>query len=200
MEKTVQVVDEAGVRYEATWVKRAKGLVKNGRARFIDENTICLACPPKTQNINSEDMKMTNTENLNQTQNTEMVAVEATAAVTEKYSLAYALDQLERIANDTSAVMEALKTIASLENEGTPTGGSAEALAKAAAEVIRCRETTNQKLIEFYRGMVDDLKPKKESCGSDRDRFLGCVKECSASLKPGAEAPDYARLWKEIQG
>lgn len=200
MEKTVQVVDEAGVRYEATYVKRAKGLVKNGRARFIDENTICLACPPKTQNINSEDMKMTNTENLNQTQNTEAVAAEAAAVVTEKYSLAYALDQLEKIANDTSAVMEALKTIASMDNEGTPTGGSADGMAKAAAEVIRCRETTNQKLIGFYTSMVDDLKPKKDSCGSNRDKFLDWVKECSAGLKPGAEAPDYARLWKEIQG
>ena len=46
MEKNVRVVDEQGNEYEATYPKRAKGLVKNGRARFIDEHTICLACPP----------------------------------------------------------------------------------------------------------------------------------------------------------
>ena len=40
------VVDEQGNEYEATYPKRAKGLVKNGRARFVDENKICLACPP----------------------------------------------------------------------------------------------------------------------------------------------------------
>ena len=46
MEKNVTVVDEQGHVYGATYPKRAKGLVKNGRARFVDENTICLACPP----------------------------------------------------------------------------------------------------------------------------------------------------------
>ncbi len=55
IEKNVIVVDEQGNVYEATYPKRAKGLVKNGRARFVDENTICLACPP---NENLEDEKM----------------------------------------------------------------------------------------------------------------------------------------------
>ena len=49
IEKNIIVVDEQGNEYEATYPKRAKGLVKNGRARFIDENTICLACPPNTE-------------------------------------------------------------------------------------------------------------------------------------------------------
>ena len=42
IEKNIIVVDEQGKTYEATYPKRAKGLVKNGRARFIDENKICL--------------------------------------------------------------------------------------------------------------------------------------------------------------
>ena len=46
IEKNVIVVDEQGNEYEATYPKRANGLVKNGRARFVDENKICLACPP----------------------------------------------------------------------------------------------------------------------------------------------------------
>ena len=46
MEKNITIVDEQGNAYGATYPKRAKGLVKNGRARFVDENTICLACPP----------------------------------------------------------------------------------------------------------------------------------------------------------
>ena len=56
IEKNVIVVDEQGNEYEATYPKRAKGLLKNGRARFVDENKICLVCPP---NINLEDNKMT---------------------------------------------------------------------------------------------------------------------------------------------
>ena len=55
IEKNIRVVDEQGNEYEATWPKRARGLVKGGRARFISEDTICLACPP---DINLEDTKM----------------------------------------------------------------------------------------------------------------------------------------------
>ena len=54
--KNIRVIDEQGNEHEATYPKRAKGLVKNGRARFVDENTICLACPPDT---NLEETKMT---------------------------------------------------------------------------------------------------------------------------------------------
>lgn len=46
MTKNIAVIDEQGNRYEATYPKRAKGLVKSGRARFVDEKTICLARPP----------------------------------------------------------------------------------------------------------------------------------------------------------
>ena len=60
IEKNIIVVDEQGKTYEATYPKRAKGLVKNGRARFIDENKICLLCPPNTK---LEDNDMSNTEN-----------------------------------------------------------------------------------------------------------------------------------------
>jgi len=59
--KNIKVVDERGNIYEATYPRRAKGLVKHGRARFIDENTLCLARPPKKsedimENINERNM------------------------------------------------------------------------------------------------------------------------------------------------
>ena len=66
IEKNIIVVDEQGNEYEATYPKRAKGLVKNGRARFIDENTICLACPP---NIELEDKTMSENKSTKQTTN-----------------------------------------------------------------------------------------------------------------------------------
>ena len=58
MNKNIEVVDEAGNVYEPTWPKRAKGLVKHGRARFVDENKICLTCPP---DIKTEETHMSNT-------------------------------------------------------------------------------------------------------------------------------------------
>ena len=62
IEKNILVVDEQGNEYEATYPKRARGLVKNGRARFLSENKICLACPPITD---LEDNEMTDIENNN---------------------------------------------------------------------------------------------------------------------------------------
>ena len=59
IEKNVLVVDEQGNEYEATYPKRAKGLVKKGRARFIEENKICLACPPN-EYLEDKDMENTN--------------------------------------------------------------------------------------------------------------------------------------------
>ena len=59
IEKNVIVVDEQGNIIEATYPKRAKGLVKKGRARFISESMICLACPPRKM----EENEMSNTQN-----------------------------------------------------------------------------------------------------------------------------------------
>lgn len=42
IEKNIHVIDESGNEYEATFNKRAIGLVKKGRARFVDNTTICL--------------------------------------------------------------------------------------------------------------------------------------------------------------
>lgn len=45
--RTVDVFDCDGVQYQKTYLKRAKGLVKKGRAYFIHDNQITLVCPPK---------------------------------------------------------------------------------------------------------------------------------------------------------
>ena len=76
--KTVGVRDEAGNRYEATYARRAKGLVKNGRARFTDESQteIILACPPN-QKLILEDKTMTDL-------NTNIQTTENENDVTEK--------------------------------------------------------------------------------------------------------------------
>ena len=56
--KNVIVVDENGNQYEATYPKRARNLVKNGRARYIDDNKICLACPPSIE-LEEDEMSKT---------------------------------------------------------------------------------------------------------------------------------------------
>ena len=185
MEKTIRVVDEDGNRYEATYLKRAKGLVKHGRARFIDEDTICLACPPKTQNI-SEEITMTNAEN-KEMKNTE-AKIPKEPEMTATYTLEYALAQIEKIMNSviSTNLDEAFRTIA---------GGSEDTAANM-ADLVRARETTNQRLLAFYEKMVDDLKPKTEA--TEKQQFLNWVRDCTAASKAGAETPDYARIWETM--
>ncbi|MBQ9543949.1 MAG: hypothetical protein IJV00_02335 [Clostridia bacterium] len=57
MKKNTTVIDNEGNVIGATYAKRANCLIRRGRARVVDENTICLECPA---NKSSEDMEMVN--------------------------------------------------------------------------------------------------------------------------------------------
>lgn len=151
IEKNIIVADEFGNEYEATYPKRAKGLVKNGRARFIAENKICLACPP---DIKTEDSVMSENNNNNAELNPE------TTTATEKLTMNYVLEQIEKIQNQTDHIGMALAALGNMvpkTNSTTPDVAGAEQ-AEAIAEVVESREATNQKLIDLYGKMYDDLK------------------------------------------
>ena len=138
MEKNIIVVDEQGNQYEATYPKRAKGLVKNGRARFVDEHTICLACPPNDDNL----------EDRNMSENKELLTVD------------YILSQIEKIVDQTAHIHEAIAQLGEL-NYGAPEcGAPPDDRAHALSEIVRCRETTNQQFLAFYQKLYEDLMPK----------------------------------------
>ncbi len=155
IEKNIIVVDENGNEYEATYPKRAKGLVKNGRARFIDENTICLACPSDNK---LEGMNMSENKSTNQTKNIPNVepSVNVDNALTareiferiaelQKQLTESSYHSLHRLADSISSVCE---------NE------SEEKLDQIVevCNVFMMRETTFQKMLEFYEKMYNDLK------------------------------------------
>ena len=160
IEKNVIVVDENGNEYEATYPKRAKGLVKNGRARFIDENTICLACPPN----NTEDKDMSENKKadstINKTSN-EIADVKAELP-SEKLTIDYILSKLEEISVGQAFATDAILELGKMKSGGPGDVGTQEQ-AKAVGEIIKAREATNQKLIALYEKMYDDLKPKQDS-------------------------------------
>ena len=194
MQKTVKVVDEVGNRYEATYVKRAKGLVKNGRARFIDEDTICLVRPPN----NTEDIKMTDINKNEALVETALEKAELPEAIIEttpsKYTLEYALEQIEMIARDNEYILQAFDVLTTVESVG-PGDIGAEEKSKAIGNTIKARETTNQQLIKFYEKIVDDLKPKSEF--DENREYLKWVKECMAvSDRP---VDEYAKFWKSLK-
>ncbi len=167
------VVDEQGKQYEATYPKRAKGLVKNGRARFIDEKTICLACPPNEW----EDNEMADYETFSPNP-----SVEDMAAGASKYTLDYVLMQIERIAGDTGHLEQVLADLAALEPKVSDTPGvtdtAGQAKAQALKEVVQSREATNRQILALYEKMYDDLKPKTETLQDKALALVGRAMEC----------------------
>ena len=150
MTKNVIVVDEQGNTYEATYPKRAEGLVKNGRARFVDDThtKICLACPP---NENLEDNKMSENiiTNAVENKNTEITAK-------------YFLDQIEKIRQDSAHIEEALALLKDVKSEG-PGDIGAEEKAKGIAAVVKAREETIQKLLNFYLSEYKEFLERDEA-------------------------------------
>lgn len=154
IEKNIIVEDEYGNEYEATYPKRAKGLVKNGRARFIAENKICLACPP---DIKTEDSIMSDNNNIiNAELNPE------TPAATEKLTMNYVLEQIEKVQTQLTDLKNTVNNIGGVVDSDYD-GETAHdevglAKIKAITEVFHHREESLQSLFAFYRKMYDDLK------------------------------------------
>ena len=142
MEKNIEVVDEAGNVYEPTWPKRAKGLVKHGRARFVSENRICLACPPDHE---MEDKHMSNT-----------------MKIFGDMTVADILSRINNIVNQTGYITSAFESLAAMGDGDngepfSPGNKMGEAKANAIATVVQSRETTNQQILRLYEKMYDDL-------------------------------------------
>ena len=138
IEKNVIVVDEQGKEYEATYPKRAKGLVKSGRARFVAENKICLACPP---NQYLEDKKM---------EENKLTAREIFTQIT--------ILQKNLTENSQTSLHRLGDTISTLESEGV------EATYEQVSEicdVFKTRELTLLKMLEMYEKMYDDVQNEK---------------------------------------
>ena len=163
--KTVQVRDEAGNRYEATYPKRARGLVKHGRARFTDESQteIILTCPPN-QNLILEDNTMT--EQMNNTQETANTATEKNApqltakeifdqiAVLQRQFVESSYNALYRLTDATNGICGD----GCFESDETK-GEAIESVARA----FRMREETYQTMLEMYQQMYNDLRSDQKT-------------------------------------
>jgi len=163
MEKNVLVVDENGKEYGATYPKRAKGLVKNGRARFIDEHTICLACPPDKEI--SEDINMSD-NNTNIIEQNEACAIKTTPELTVEYILL----QIKAIQENAAYLYQAISEVKQIEVVGPSDIGS-QSKANAIAETVKSREETNRRLIDAYLKMYDRLTAEDKL----RDKCLGII-------------------------
>lgn len=73
-----------------------------------------------------------------------------------KLSVEYILAQLEKISSQTAYLNEAIAQISGMQVAGSGDIGT-QGKASAIADVVKCRETTNQKLISLYEKMYDRL-------------------------------------------
>ena len=168
IEKNVRVVDEQGNEYEATWPRRAKGLVKNGRARFLSENTICLACPP---NQYLEDDKMLDKimyqediddDSKNIVKSPCMGNGGQEEAQNQQMDVFYIMNQINKVLEQTDYLHEAIASLSKMSDGecGEPySAGNIMGQAKANAfkDIVCYRETTNQQVLRMYEKMYDDV-------------------------------------------
>ena len=154
IEKNIIVVDEQGNEYEATYPKRAKGLVKNGRARFVDENKICLACPP--DKILEEEKMSNNTNNKSE---------QKVNGITEQ-QIFEQITLLQKQLTDENAMplyhlSQAVTAIANTEEDADAAAGKEEQITEVCS-VFKARETTLLQLLMMYEKMYADIQIAKK--------------------------------------
>lgn len=159
MTKNVNVVDELGNRYVPTYAKRAKGLVKNGRARWVDENTICLACPPDDMNLEDTEMdknKINPIESMVvESKTSEMTVSRNNMQVTD------ILERMDKIIAQGDALINVVQQIKDLPVNDSPVGGQDGACrAEAIGNIYSSREATNQKMLAILEIMYNDMMGK----------------------------------------
>ena len=157
--KNIIVVDEFGNEYTSTYAKRAQGLVKNGRARWMDGNTICLVCPPDTLNLEDNDMenRAENMNTINAVCEKENLKKEQSAPTT-----ADILSRIDMIIAQGDNLQEAVMQIQNLPVNDSPYGGNDGAQrAKSIGNIYSAREATNQKVLDLLTRMYEDIAPKQ---------------------------------------
>lgn len=164
--KDIIVVDRFGNEYTSTYAKRAIGLVKKGRAHWIDGNTICLVCPP--DEINLEDHNMNNKAETMNTIDAVCASKETESNKESVTAVLTAMDILSRIDAIIAQGDQLQNVVTQIQNipvNESPVGGyDGQGRAEAIRSIYFARETTNQKMIEFLNRMYDDiaLKPSKK--------------------------------------
>ena len=122
-------------------------------------------------------------------ENKSLVAVEANnneINESEKPSIMYCLKQLEKIQEQTEFLTDAIMQAGAIPSgnagdPGSPGDIAGEAKAKALADMVRSRETTNQKLIAFYEKIYDDLMDKETDKETDKDRVANILEVAAAN-------------------
>lgn len=188
--KNIIVLNEAGELLASTYPKRARGLIKNGRARFIDAQTICLlACPsdetedtdmdyqdPIFDGLNVEPQEDRHQEGRREAEQPES----RQSGIPQKPTMQYVLQQIDRILDETAYLHRAIESIQTMEIQavgGAPTDGRPEAL----STIVRERESTNRQILSLLQRMYEDMTPPAPT--TNREADLKAVRDLAGVLE-----------------
>ena len=101
-------------------------------------------------------------------------AVEAALESKAEPTLSYVLGQIERIANDTAYITDALAQLQELRAAG-PGDICGQSKADAIAHVVDAREETNRKLLEFYEMIYKDILKSEKDKRVIPEQFLEII-------------------------
>jgi|GEM_PF-540218 len=153
--KIIEVVDIHGNTLKATYPKRARGLVKNGRARYLTDTKIELfdkaqAVITAVEHTESQIVEMNTRPSLEFIIDLEDTIMSENTCKNAEIT-AEILKRIDTILADSSHIQNAL---ANLQSIPAPTGSAPHPI----ASIVMARETTNQKLIELLEKMYDDVR------------------------------------------
>ena len=151
--KNIRVVDNFGKEYEATYLKRAKGLVKNGRARFIDENTICLVCPPE---IELEDNDMSENKQTKKSVETVPAIPESEKQLTSREIFDKISELQEQLTKNSYHSLHRLDDSVTQVCSAEENTERQEQITEICS-VFKTREATLLKMLQLYERMYADL-------------------------------------------
>lgn len=185
--KNIQVVDSFMRSYAPTHLRRAKGLVKAGRARWSDESKteICLLVSPVQAIEGDNEMDIYDNDGNKATIEDPLETAKTDDDNRVVLTVNYILAQMEKIRSDNGYIYEALKQVQDIQTYAPTMNASdlgSSAKAEAVGDIIKSREATNQKLLTMYEQMYNDIKPVKvDTSISEKEKMLKWASEMVAS-------------------
>ena len=185
--KNIDVVDLQGNYHAPTYKRRAKGLVKSGRARWSDEYKICLLDSPA--HLFEEDNTMDRYDNDGN--------VVGTGKKDAQMTVAYILQQMETIRDDNKHILEAIIRVSDIQpyepNDSGAVDVASQAKAHAIADIVKSREKTNQKMLDMYEKVYNDIRP---SSGQSSDK----VKALELAAKMAEDSEEVGEILADYIG
>lgn len=154
-ENMIRVIDENNNVLLPTYIRRAKGLVKAGRAYWTgpDENEICLIDPPDISEDKMEEKNLT-----------ELTIKDYEELHRNAVTPELILERMEQIRLDCQHIYAALDMLKNFQINDSVNGGYGDAeRAKAISAIVQSRELTLQNEISLLNKMYDDLIREKHS-------------------------------------